>query len=159
MTYDLHQVDQANLLPLRDTLLTALREYHSGPRTIVVQLSLAIAGLALQLPAWENVVQSMIDSFGRDPATVPTLLEFLTILPEEVNSNTRIPISVGLIRSGAYLSISLFYQDGDFRKRSAVLLTANSKQVLELLSMYMQASGTFLKTGFPSFIDKSVLQA
>ena len=152
-------MNQANLLPLRDTLLTALREYHSGPRTIVVQLSLAIAGLALQLPAWENVVQSMIDSFGRDPATVPTLLEFLTILPEEVNSNTRIPISVGLIRSGAYLSISLFYQDGDFRKRSAILLTANSKQVLELLSMYMQASGTFLKTGFPSFIDKSVLQA
>lgn len=95
MTYDLRQVDQANLLPLRDTLLTALREYHSGPRTIVVQLSLAIAGLALQLPAWENVVQNMIDLFGRNPATVPTLLEFLTVLPEEVNSNTRIPVSVG----------------------------------------------------------------
>ena len=108
MTYDLHQVDKSNLLPLRDTLLTALREYHSGPRTIVVQLSLAIVGLALQLPAWENVVQNMIDSFGRNPATVPTLLEFLTILPEEVNSNTRIPISVGIIRSGAYRSISLF---------------------------------------------------
>jgi transportin-3 len=95
VTYDLRQVDQANQLSLRDTLLTALREYHSGPRTIVVQLSLAIAGLALQLPAWENVVQNMIDLFGRNPATVPTLLEFLTILPEEVNSNTRIPISVG----------------------------------------------------------------
>ena len=103
-------MDEANLLPLRDTLLSALREYHSGPRTIVVQLSLAIAGLALQLPAWENVVQNMIDSFGRNPATVPTLLEFLTILPEEVNSNTRIPISVGLIRSGAYFSISLFFR-------------------------------------------------
>lgn len=145
MTYDLRQVDQANQLSLRDTLLTALREYHSGPRTIIVQLSLAIAGLALQLPAWENVVQNMIDLFGRNPATVPTLLEFLTILPEEVNSNTRIPISVGLILFGAYLSISLFYQDGEFRERSAVLLAANSKQVLELLSMYMQASGAFSK--------------
>ena len=153
MTYDLHQVDQANLLPLRDTLLTALREYHSGPRTIVVQLSLAIAGLALQLPAWENVVQNMIDSFGRNPATVPTLLEFLTILPEEVNSNTRIPISVGLIRSSAYLSTSLFCQDGEFRERSAILLTANSKKILELLSMYMQASGTFLKSCFFFFVD------
>ena len=151
-------MDQANLLPLRDTLLTALERYHSGPRTIVVQLSLAIAGLALQLPAWENVVQNMIDSFGRNPATVPTLLEFLTILPEEVNSNTRIPISVGLIRSGAYLSISLFYQDGEFRERSAVLLTANSKQVLELLSMYMQASGTFLKSCFFFSLIKSVLK-
>ena len=146
-------MDEANLLPLRDTLLSALREYHSGPRTIVVQLSLAIAGLALQLPAWENVVQNMIDSFGRNPATVPTLLEFLTILPEEVNSNTRIPISVSLIRLGAYLSISLFYQDGDFRERSTVLLSANSKQILKLLSMYIQASGTFLKPTFPSFAD------
>jgi transportin-3 len=159
VTYDLLQVDQANQLSLRDTLLTALREYHSGPRTIVVQLSLAIAGLALQLPAWENVVQNMIDLFGRNPATVPTLLEFLTILPEEINSNTRIPISVGLIRSGAYLSISLFYQDGEFRERSAVLLAANSKQVLELLSMYMQASGAFLKSCFFFSLIKSVLKA
>ena len=109
-------MDQANLLPLRDTLLTALERYHTGPRTIVVQLSLAIAGLALQLPAWENAVQNLIDSFGRNPATVPTLLEFLTILPEEVNSNTRIPISVGLIRSGAYISISFFTRIANFEK-------------------------------------------
>lgn len=108
MTYDLHQVDQPNLLPLRDTLLTALERYHTGPRTIVVQLSLAIAGLALQLPAWENVVQDLIDLFGRNPATVPTLLEFLTLLPEELNSNTKIPISVSMIRSGASLSLSHF---------------------------------------------------
>lgn len=151
-------MDQANLLPLRDTLLTALKTYHSGPRTVVIQLSLAIAGLALQLPAWENVVQNMIDLFGRNPATVSTLLEFLTILPEEVNSNTRIPISVGLIRSSAYLSISLFHQDGEFRERSAVLLAANSKQVLDLLSMYMQASGTFLKSCFFFSLIISVLK-
>ena len=83
-----------NVLALRDTLLGALETYHAGPRTIIVQLSLAIAGLALQLPSWENPVQSLIDSFGRNPAMVPTLLEFLTLLPEEINSNTRIPISV-----------------------------------------------------------------
>lgn len=94
MTYDLHQVDPQNLPPLRDTLLTALERYHSGPRTIIVQLSLAISGLALQLPAWINPVQTLTDSFGRNPATVPTLLEFLTILPEEVSSNSRIPLTV-----------------------------------------------------------------
>jgi transportin-3 len=65
-----------------------------GPRSIIVQLCLAISGLALQLPAWDNVVQGMIDSFGRNPATVPTLLQFLTLLPEELTSNTRIPVTV-----------------------------------------------------------------
>lgn len=95
MTYDLHQVNPPDLLPLRDTLLTALERYQSGPRTIIVQLCLAISGLALQLPSWDNVVQNMIDSFGRNPATVPTLLQFLTLLPEELNSNTKIPVTVG----------------------------------------------------------------
>lgn len=94
MTYDLHQVDSANLPTLRETLLTALQTYHTGPRTIIVQLCLAVAGLSLQLPSWENPVQTMIDTFGRNPVTVPILLQFLTLLPEELNTNTRIPITV-----------------------------------------------------------------
>lgn len=83
-----------DLLRLRDTLLTALETYHAGPRTILVQLCLAISALALQLPAWDDPVQTMINSFGRNPASVPALLQFLTILPEEVTSNTKIPITV-----------------------------------------------------------------
>lgn len=74
--------------------MAALQTYHAGPRTIIVQLCLAVAGLALQLPAWENPVQSMIQAFGSNPATVPVLLQFLTILPEELNTNTRIPVIV-----------------------------------------------------------------
>lgn len=95
MTYDLSQVDQAHLIALRDTLITALRRYEAGPRSILTQLCLAISGLALQLPAWDNAVQTMIETFGRNPAAVPTLLQFLTLLPEELNSNTRIPVTVG----------------------------------------------------------------
>ena len=95
VTYDLHQVDAANLLPLRDTLISALQRYHTGPRTVITQLCLALSGLALQLPQWDNAVQTMIESFGTNPATVPVLLQFLTILPEELTSNTRIPITVG----------------------------------------------------------------
>jgi len=97
VTYDLSQVNPENLMALRDTLLNALQTYTSGPRTIIVQLSLAIAGLAVQLPSWEKPVQTLIDAFGRDPTTVPTLLEFLTLLPEEVSTNTRIPITVSLL--------------------------------------------------------------
>ncbi|KAH7928534.1 ARM repeat-containing protein [Leucogyrophana mollusca] len=124
VTYDLHQVDPSNLLPLRDTLVTALQSYHSGPKTIITQLCLAISGLALQLPSWDNPLQTMIEGFGQNPATVPVFLQFLTVLPEELAGNTRIPVT-----------------DDDYRERSAKILTANSQQVLDLLSMYIQASG------------------
>ena len=50
-----------------------------------------------QVVAWENPVQDLVESFGRNPATVPALLQFLTILPEELNSNMRIPISVSSV--------------------------------------------------------------
>lgn len=94
VTYDLHQVDPSNLLPLRDTLVTALERYQSGPKTIITQLCLALSGLALQLPAWDNALQSIVETFGANPVTVPVLLQFLTILPEEVSGNTRIPVTV-----------------------------------------------------------------
>ncbi|KAJ7071120.1 armadillo-type protein [Mycena amicta] len=125
VTYDLSQVDPANLPGFRDTLVAALENHHTGPRTIIVQLCLAIAGLALQFPAWSPMaVQFMITHFGRNPSTVPALLQFLTILPEEVNNNHRIPIT-----------------DDDYSERVNQLLTANSKQVLELLALYLQAQG------------------
>lgn len=36
----------------------------------------------------------MVETFGNDPDKVGVLLEFLTVLPEEVNMNHRIPIEV-----------------------------------------------------------------
>ncbi|PFH50786.1 hypothetical protein AMATHDRAFT_144313 [Amanita thiersii Skay4041] len=124
VTYDLQQLTPANVPRLRDSLVSALQMYHAGPRNIVVQLCLAVSGLALQFPAWANALQSMVDTFGRDPVMVPILLQFLTVLPEELNSNTRIPVT-----------------DLEYRERSAVLLSSNVKQVLDLLSMYHQATG------------------
>jgi transportin-3 len=93
--YDLEQLQATGtFMGLRDVLLAALERYHAGPKNIIIQLSLAISGFALQVPAWENPVQTMIDTFGRNPASVPALLQFLAILPEELMSNTRIPITV-----------------------------------------------------------------
>lgn len=94
MTYDLNQVDQKDLPALRDTILTLLEKHHAGPRNIIVQLCLSLAGIALQMPSWPDAVQTMIDSFGRNPVTVPLLLQFLTLLPEELNGNTKIPVTV-----------------------------------------------------------------
>ncbi|KAI0673417.1 ARM repeat-containing protein [Trametes maxima] len=127
VTYDLADMSTPDLLQLRETLLKALETYHTGPRTILVQLCLAISGLALQLPAWDDPVQDMIDAFGRTPATVPALLQFLTVLPEEVTTNTKIPIT-----------------DDEYRDRSSKLLTANATKVTDLLVMYLQAPGVTL---------------
>ncbi|KAG6898068.1 hypothetical protein C0992_006546 [Termitomyces sp. T32_za158] len=124
VTYDLHQLDNKTLPELRDTLLTALRAYKAGPRNIIIQLCLSLAGIALQMPTWPNAVETMIEVFGADPQTAPLLIQFLTLLPEELNSNTRIPVT-----------------DDEYKERAARLLTANSNRVLELLSLYIQAPG------------------
>jgi transportin-3 len=97
VTFDLQQVDPSHRVGLRDSLISALRTFASGPRVIVIQICLALSGLALQMPEWKNVVPGLIESFGQDPSTVPALLQFLTVLPEEVNGNTRIPMSVSPI--------------------------------------------------------------
>ncbi|EJF66951.1 ARM repeat-containing protein [Dichomitus squalens LYAD-421 SS1] len=124
VTYDLGEMSNDDLFRLRDTLLTALQTYHAGPRTILVQLCLAISALALQFPAWEDPLETMIQSFGKNPTYIPAMLQFLIILPEEVTSNTKIPIT-----------------DDEYKERAAKLLTANALKVIELLSAYLQAPG------------------
>ncbi len=124
--FDLEQVPPPQRIALRDTLLTALSAYASGPRVIQTQLSLALSGLALQLDEsqWPTVVPGMIERFGASPETVPVLLEFLTVLPEEVITNHRIPV------------------DNDFyNTRCHFLLSAAAPEILKLLSMYVQPSG------------------
>ncbi|KIY71002.1 ARM repeat-containing protein [Cylindrobasidium torrendii FP15055 ss-10] len=122
--HDLGQVDPSNLAHLQQTLLSALRQHQAGPRSLIVQLSLALIGLALQYTQWEAPVQDMINTFGKDPVTVPALLQFLTLLPEELMNATRYPLT-----------------DDDITAREEALLSANAAQVMELLSMYLQAPG------------------
>lgn len=38
------------------------------------------------------------------------------------------------------------WQDDEYKERAARLLTDNSKKILELLSMYIQATGTWCVT-------------
>lgn len=94
MTFDLQQVEAAQLSALRDSLLTAVQKFAAGPRVVLIQTCLALAGLALQMMDWEDPVTQMIQNFGQTPQLVPALLQFLTVLPEEITSNSRIPISV-----------------------------------------------------------------
>lgn len=93
--YDLEQLPQEHRLPLRDTLVHALKNATSGPKAIVTQLCIALSDLLLQVPEWTNALQEMIDQLGSTPDTVAALLEFLSILPQEMTGETRIRVSVG----------------------------------------------------------------
>ncbi|EJC97473.1 Xpo1-domain-containing protein, partial [Fomitiporia mediterranea MF3/22] len=112
-------------------------------KTIIIQLSLALAGLALQFPDWQDTaVQSVIDRFGQNPATVSTLLEFLTVLPEEISSNSKIPVTVRCIYSSDYILIDLaICQPDEYKDGSTRLLTNNAGAIASLLTMYITASG------------------
>lgn len=126
VTFDLEQLPMEAQLQLRDTLLHALEQSASGPRVVQTQLCLALAALALQMPEahWSRVVPGMIEKFGQSPLTVGVLLEFLTVLPEEVSTNHRIPVD-----------------NTAYHERVPQLLTEHSDTVLQVLVMYMQADG------------------
>lgn len=108
ITYDLNQVAPAERPALRDFLVRAMDKFHGGPRSVLVQVCLALAGLALQLPEWQNPVQDILQQFGANPIKVPALLQFLTLLPEEMASNTKIPITVRLTCTLAYSGLMTY---------------------------------------------------
>lgn len=126
ITYDLEQLPAAQLLPLRDSLLTALRNFANGPRVILTQLCIALADLALQLTndQWDDPTASMIEMFGKEPEMAAALLEFLQVQAEEFSSNFKIQVNNDFGREGPKTE-----------KRG--------EQVIALLSMYVQAPGEF----------------
>lgn len=73
---------------------------------------------------WPNVIKDLTERYGSDPSSVGLLLEFLTVLPEEVTSNHRIPVD-----------------NEHYNVRVKSLLSNNAEEVMRLLAMYIQAPG------------------
>ncbi|KAL1462654.1 hypothetical protein WDU94_014472 [Cyamophila willieti] len=70
---------------LRDSLIEHLsRTNESSGRTVMTQLALALADLALQMSAWEKPTVYIIEKLSHK-GSILALLEVLTVLPEEVN--------------------------------------------------------------------------
>lgn len=91
ITYDLHQLPRENLPPLRDTLLQLLSSSSAGPKPIRTQLCVCLANLAIQMLEWKDVIQSVV---SRLSSSIPSMLEFLHVLPEEVTEGRKINLSV-----------------------------------------------------------------
>lgn len=85
--HNLSELPAEAVVSLRDSLVSHLKA--TSPETsaaILTQLSLAIADLALQMPAWQNCTNDFISSFSNSNDFA--LLEILTVLPQEIDSSS-----------------------------------------------------------------------
>ncbi|RMZ76746.1 hypothetical protein DV737_g4727, partial [Chaetothyriales sp. CBS 132003] len=121
--YDLHQLPDDALTPLRDSMLQLLQLYSSGPRPIRTQLCVCVAGLAIQMTAWKNVLGTVGSAVGNSADGGDCMLDFLRILPEEVIEGRKVNLS-----------------EEDLADRTKELLEDNAPQVLTLLVSYSQSS-------------------
>ncbi|KAJ3289873.1 Nuclear import receptor [Borealophlyctis nickersoniae] len=119
--YDLDQLDAAARSSLRASLIDLLHKFRAGPKSMIIQLSVALADLAIQMPEWEDPVLQLVESFGKDPEMVGALLQFLGALPEELTSNKKIKM-----------------ERDDWMSRSDSLLKRNGPHVFALLLHYLQ---------------------
>jgi transportin-3 len=92
--FDLRQLPPSSLPGLRDAVVDLMLAYRTGPRPIRTQLSVALADLAIQMTEWKDVLPLVGSKFGASADSIPCLLSFLRVLPEEINGGRKIPLPV-----------------------------------------------------------------
>ncbi|CDR42968.1 CYFA0S10e04346g1_1 [Cyberlindnera fabianii] len=120
-TYDLHQIPQEQLAPLKDSIINFLIQYSTTSKLIRTQLCVSLSKFAIQYTTWPNALDEIMSKLQNN---VPTLLEFLKVLPEESLDAKSTPLT-----------------DHEFRERINDLIVANVEKVLTLLSNFTQSSG------------------
>ncbi|KAH6607611.1 hypothetical protein Trco_003924 [Trichoderma cornu-damae] len=124
ITFDLAIQVPADELPvLRDQVLLLLKHYAAGPKPIRVQLCVCLAILAIQMKDWDDVLPSVVQSLGGSPESYACILDFLRVLPEEVNEGRIITLS-----------------EEDLALRTHTLLARSADQVVQFLINYSQSS-------------------
>lgn len=93
----------------------------NGAKHINIILAVALANLALMFLSWKDVIPELVSNLGQSPETASALVEFLKVLPEEMSSSKRLPLT-----------------DDDLKSREVELLSNNAEDVLTLLVSYIQ---------------------
>lgn len=68
--------------------------FRAGPKPIRLTLCVCLANLAIQMTEWKDVLTDIVSALGSDPATLPCVLDFLRVLPEEVTHGRKIALTV-----------------------------------------------------------------
>lgn len=71
-----------------------LTVFHAGPKPIRLTLCVCLANLAIQMTEWKDVLTDIVSALGSDPTTLPCVLDFLRVLPEEVTHGRKIALTV-----------------------------------------------------------------
>ncbi|CAE6255150.1 unnamed protein product [Arabidopsis arenosa] len=84
---DFEELPPGAFQKLRQSLTTLLKKFHKGPPKVRTQISIAVAALAVHVPAadWGDggIISWLRDEMNMHPEYVPGFLELLTVLPEE----------------------------------------------------------------------------
>ncbi|CAN1753553.1 Transportin MOS14, partial [Linum perenne] len=84
---DFEELPSEAFRPLQTSLNTLVKKFHRGPPKVRTQISIAVAALAVQVPAedWGDggIVNWLRDEMNSHPEYLPGFLELLTVLPEE----------------------------------------------------------------------------
>ncbi|KAJ4360247.1 Nuclear import receptor [Didymosphaeria variabile] len=123
IVYDLHQLPRETLPKLRETIIRNLATFHAGPKPIRLQLCVCLANLAIQMTEWKDVLPLILSTLGSDPSTLPCVLDFLRVLPEEVTHGRKIALT-----------------ETELQMRTSELIEENAQQALSLLVQYAQSS-------------------
>lgn len=94
IVFDFHQIPRDSLPQLRDTLLSLLATFAKGPKPIRTQLCVCLANLAIQMLEWKDVLPMVVSTLGNDQNSLPCVLDFLRVLPEEVTEGRKINLTV-----------------------------------------------------------------
>ncbi|GIY76521.1 transportin-3 [Caerostris darwini] len=85
--FSFHELPSESHSSLRDSLLNHISHVTNETSPVILtQLCLALSDLALQMATWKTPVNDLISRFGNSSQHISTLLEILTVLPEEINS-------------------------------------------------------------------------
>ncbi|RKF77176.1 Uncharacterized protein C11G11.07 [Golovinomyces cichoracearum] len=123
ITYDINQISSEALPSLRDQILELLKSYMIAARPIRVQLCVCMATLAIQMTSWDNVLPTIVSVLGNDENSHVCILDFLKVLPEEVNEGRKINLT-----------------EDELKQRTAELLSKNTSSVAQLLVNYAQST-------------------
>ncbi|KAF1948484.1 ARM repeat-containing protein [Byssothecium circinans] len=123
IVYDLHQLPREQLPNLRESIMRNLATFHAGPKPTRLQLCVCLANLAIQMTEWKDVLSLVVSTLGSNPSTLPCVLDFLRVLPEEVTHGRKIALT-----------------EHELQMRTAELIEENAQQALALLVQYAQSS-------------------
>ena len=74
--------------------MSLLATFAKGPKPIRTQLCVCLANLAIQMLEWKDVLPMVVSTLGNDADSLPCVLDFLRVLPEEVTEGRKINLTV-----------------------------------------------------------------